>query len=638
MKKATALSDPERAKRVEGESKGFSILEVILAAALFVTFSVGAITVVVSGYNANRLGAEFSVANQFASEGMEAVKSIKNQSYCDLAAVSSSTRGLLRTGGVWAFDADGTDDRLTHNSSDDFIRTVKVERVRRNAAGDIVISGGTVDSYSKKITSTVNWNFNTARPESISLVSYLSDWRRPIPGGSNGIIIYTGEGSNTPTYRIYDVCSNSFGPEFSTVAGGLGKNFVTRTSPTKGEVIVGYGDNSNPQILRVMCFDGATWSIEWSATVGGDGSGTNATTRRFDIAYETNSGDVLVVYSTNSGTNEIGYKTKPGSADCGASNWVSYPNIDSPGTSGTVTWVTMAWDRRSTSNLIAAVWADTANDLQGAVWDGDTNSWVQRTTAMDTSLALGSIQDVEFESVSGDIMVVWANVAGNNGTNGARYMTCVGGTANCTWDASAQTPPTFLDAAQNLDIAANPLDNQLLFASIGFDPNDSGGQDLQVGRWDGSAWANVANVDTSSKPPLGAVSKMVANGWLIAGSTVRGIVVYVDNVTTGVISYLVMTPCGPPYPCSPSWSGLQTASPAPTMGGNQLWNDIQMDPINQESLILTASNFTNDLFAKRLVMTAGPTLTWTDANNGSVLELDLGQNSRSPFSFAYWRY
>src|SRR3989344_7598543 len=97
--------------------KGSSLIEVILAVSIFVIFSVGAIIIVAQGFNSNRLGLEFTVANQFASEGIEAAKSIKNQSFANITAVSTATRGLNRVGNVWVFDADGTDDRLVHNSS-----------------------------------------------------------------------------------------------------------------------------------------------------------------------------------------------------------------------------------------------------------------------------------------------------------------------------------------------------------------------------------------------------------------------------------------------------------------------------------------------------------------------------------------
>ena len=61
-----------------------------------------------------------------------------------------------------------------------------------------------------------------------------------------------------------------------------------------------------------------------------------------------------------------------------------------------------------------------------------------------------------------------------------------------------------------------------------------------------------------------------------------------------------------------------------------------MNPLSQNQLLLTISDLNNDLFAKRLVITATPTFTWTNSDT-AVLEPSLPQAISSPFSFAYWR-
>jgi len=85
--------------------------------------------------------------------------------------------------------------------------------------------------------------------------------------------------------------------------------------------------------------------------------------------------------------------------------------------------------------------------------------------------------DVEFESLSGNLMVVWANSAGSNGVNGVRVATAAwtGGNPLHTW-GTRYTPPTFLDDATNLDLAANPNTNEMVFASLGI-----AGAGLQAG-------------------------------------------------------------------------------------------------------------------------------------------------------------
>src|SRR5882724_2623028 len=79
--------------------KGFLVIEVMIAAALFVIFSSGIIAVVLQAFDGNRLGSEETTANQYAAEGLEAVRSIKNQSFSNL--VSTTSAGLMQSGGVW---------------------------------------------------------------------------------------------------------------------------------------------------------------------------------------------------------------------------------------------------------------------------------------------------------------------------------------------------------------------------------------------------------------------------------------------------------------------------------------------------------------------------------------------------------
>src|SRR5579859_5231871 len=95
--------------------QGFSIIEVILAAAIFVTFATGAIVAIISAINTNRLGSEVTIANQYNAEGMEAVRSIKNQSWPTFFSKSDAgNQGVVVSGGVWTFS--GTSNILASDS------------------------------------------------------------------------------------------------------------------------------------------------------------------------------------------------------------------------------------------------------------------------------------------------------------------------------------------------------------------------------------------------------------------------------------------------------------------------------------------------------------------------------------------
>jgi hypothetical protein len=451
-------------------------------------------------------------------------------------------------------------------------------------------------------------------------ISSVSEVSAASAVSGDGVFVYGESGNTTPRTRDYVLSTNTFSGETGTLAGNTGFSFVVKTSPIILEAVAGYVDNGGT--LQIMCYDGLTWSNEWSVSVGGAG-----TTRRFDIAYETSSGDVMVLYSTNAaGTNEMAYNTKPGTAACGSGNWTGATNLNPVRTSGSVQWVKMSSDVRSGQDLIAAIWADGSSDLSAMIWSG--SAWGNEPSAvLDASLEVASAAqdvqsfDVTHESTSGNVMVVWST-SGSGATNLIKYNRCTGGTSACSWVGTANVP-TVADAGTNLDIASNPNTNEISMAAL-----DNGSSDLSLGYWSGSAWTGTANVDVSATPPT-AGRQLVATGWLVSGATNRSVVVYSDTTagTTG-INWFVGN--------AGTFASQSDFGPSPVFGSSQNWYDIQTDPINKDKLLLTVGDVNADLFGKRLIMTATPAFTWSNSD-GAVLEASLSQATWQPFSFAYWR-
>jgi len=601
--------DPLRIHRegnVNCYSGGFSIIEVVLAAGIFAIFAVGIAGVVATGFTGGRQGEEQTKATQYASEGLEAVRSIRNQSFNNLVATASA--GVTRFSNLWSLFN-------TSNAFEKYTRNIAIASVQRDGSGNIVASGGTVDPMTWKATSTVSWAASGARNNSVILSTYFSDFRKTILT-SGGLLVY-GDGTTTPKQRTYDTTNDLFNTQTPAATSSSGVTFTLRTSPNKTEVVAGFVTAAG--VLNIMCFDGSAWTLDWSTTVGGTG-----TTRPFDIAYETNSGNVMVLYSNNVvTTNEMAYRTKPSSSGCGAANWSSATNLTAARTNGIVQWIRLAWDKRTSSNLISAIWADNASDLSAAVWSG--SAWGNEpgaalATTLQTVAASQDVEDfdVEYESVSGDVMVVWGITAVAN-ANGVRYATCTGGTSACTW-SGILTPPTFVDDATNLDISANPNSDEIVFASIGNNQND-----LQIGYWDGGTWTNTANADTSCNGPV-AGSKLVSTGWLISGATTRSVVRYADQGSSAIDWY---TGNGGTFTKQADF----TQSPAPS---GPIYYQVEMNPLTKDQLMSLVSDGASSMFAKRLVMDATPTFTWTNSD-GAVLVSTLPQGINSPYSFAFWR-
>lgn len=442
---------------------------------------------------------------------------------------------------------------------------------------------------------------------------------------SDGSSALTDNDSHAPRFRDYLGSSNNFSAESAAAAPSsdmTGRNFRTRTSPTKLEAITAYQTQTGA--LHVMCFDGSTWTEDWTVSVGPDGI-----YRRFDVAYETNTGDVMVMYSTNTATtNELAYRTKAGSAACGSGNWSGATNFNPVRTAGIVHWVTLAWDKRSSSNLIGAIWADAASDLSAAVWDG--SAWTNEptavmTAALEVAAAAQDVQsfDIEYEASSGDLLIAYGS-GGTNGTNGAFYSTCTGGIAACTWTLSTAMP-TFLDDATHIDISGYSGSDEIVFASIG-----NAGSDMQIGYWSGSAWTNTANVDITSATPV-AGQMFVATGWVNNAGTIRSIVAYYDASATNIGFY---------YGNAGTFTVGTDFTTTPVFGV-QRWYDIDVDPFDATRLFLTVSDVNYDVFGKRLVYGGGTTFTWTNSDSSAALETTSGVSTgvmySHSFSFAYYR-
>jgi hypothetical protein len=64
--------------------------------------------------------------------------------------------------------------------------------------------------------------------------------------------------------------------------------------------------------------------------------------------------------------------------------------------------------------------------------------------------------------------------------------------------------------------------------------------------------------------------------------------------------------------------------------------DIHLNPRDPAQLMYLTSDNNSDLFAKRLMMSATSSISWTNSDGGA-LETTLPQIISSPFSFAFWQ-
>lgn len=146
--------------------KGSSIVEVIVAIAIFVILASGSVAVILGSLLSSRQGEEETRAAYLAQEGIYATESIRNQ---DFALITDGAHGLLNTSGKWAFSG-------TTQTIGKFTRVVTVSPVQRLSSGDITISGGTLDANTKLVNSKVTWNFTPGNLTTVDVNQYFTNW------------------------------------------------------------------------------------------------------------------------------------------------------------------------------------------------------------------------------------------------------------------------------------------------------------------------------------------------------------------------------------------------------------------------------------------------------------------------------
>jgi len=425
---------------------------------------------------------------------------------------------------------------------------------------------------------------------------------------ADGRVVYS-INSTTPQNRVYTSATNSFAAAAALPDQGATQSwFQQKLSPTRIENLAGYVSGTTLYVLR---WNGSAWSAEWNVNVG---SNTNG--RRFDIAYEQVTGDAIVTYSTNVTTNELAYRIWNGTT------WTAAQTLNSNRTTAIVRWVKMA--SRPSSDTVALVFEDANRDLSAFIWDG--SAWGNEPAAAlatdvssNTNAGDYEAYDLAYESQAGDLMVVWGS---ETTYQDAAYVTFSGG----TWGAVTELVNQTRIPAQ-VSLTPDPLSNRILLAYN----RDAGSTNFMGDVWSGTAWGTFTRLDLIGGAPTASAAnkRHFSTGWLNSGGVKYGIVAYSSTTNTTTVGHYRFE----------DGTGTWTLGAVWTPSGNTIaaeqWSDIKVDPDNPDTLMLTFSDANSDLWAKRLVLSAGPTFSWTDADGGAALTTTLATINMQNFSFVH---
>ncbi|MBP9668907.1 MAG: DUF2341 domain-containing protein [Candidatus Pacebacteria bacterium] len=205
--------------------------------------------------------------------------------------------------------------------------------------------------------------------------------------------------TQAPRYRIWT--GTAWGSELSGVSTGDTIRFVeAAASPTRDEYIVGTLGSTG--VVKTQVYNGTTDSFgnikEVESTVA------NALARGFDVAYETSSGDAMVVSCR--GTEAV-FSVWNGTS------WTATSSI-ALGTTGNCEWVRLAADPASDEMVLVVRSAIAgATDYEAQIWNG--TAWGVSPMTMGSQLVANAEgMFVEYEESGGQAVVGVANGANNN--------------------------------------------------------------------------------------------------------------------------------------------------------------------------------------------------------------------------------
>jgi hypothetical protein len=428
----------------------------------------------------------------------------------------------------------------------------------------------------------------------------------------NAKIVYS-INTDTPQYRDYDGSLNSFGAQTATIAGATNQTFmVDRACPAADEHIAGYVTTGG--VLYIMRWDGTTWHNEWNVTVGGNG----ITGSRFDIAYGNIGGEAMVVYSNNT-AGQFVYRI------WGGTSWTDPTTVNMSRLSGVVTSLRLAARPAAVGEGFAVAALDSGGRLSAMIYDTSTETWGNEPSqALSTNVYRSSNPgdvpafDLAYENTSGDLLVVNTT----NGTNDINYWTYSGS----TWSGSNTFITNNSCGAIFVATDTNPGSNNILVAATDTVHGFGTYRTIYAGIWNGTSFS-TCNSATSMGSNLSANRMPLRGGFVTSGETTAAVIVYNDG-TANRLGYSYTTNAGT------SWTTGQTATV--TIGnGTKAWINSSVSPKIADTMMITLSDSNSDLWAKRLVLSAGPTFTWTDADGGTALTTTLATISAQNFSFAY---
>ena len=149
---------------------GQSVLEVIVAMAIFSLIGAAMAAMAVGGFTGLEQGGEHTQAEALAQEGIEAVRAVRDKDWDSLTCTNCVAE---ISGKEWIL-SNGANETIGQ-----YTRTITLSDVYRDSSNDIVdvgVPGATLDQYTKLTEVEVNWTIRQGIINTVEQTTYLTNW------------------------------------------------------------------------------------------------------------------------------------------------------------------------------------------------------------------------------------------------------------------------------------------------------------------------------------------------------------------------------------------------------------------------------------------------------------------------------
>lgn len=298
------------------KERGQSILELLIAVGLMVIFIPALLTGLVSSREGKSQQKQRIEALALMREAEEALRSVRESGWSTIA--QNGTFHIASSSGQWVLVSGG-------ETIGSFTRQIVFSDVARDASGQIVQSGGSIDPSTRKATITVSWSSPIA--SSVEIVSYLVRYL------NNTTYIETTQAQfNTGTKTSVTVTNTNGGevvlgaggggswcnPNLSITALDLPKNGVANAvTAIEGFAFAGTGENASGESYVKVNISNSDPPV---ASISGvfNGYKTNDVFGEANYGYiatDTNSKEIVILNIASTPYSEIGSFDAPGQTD-----------------------------------------------------------------------------------------------------------------------------------------------------------------------------------------------------------------------------------------------------------------------------------------------------------------------------------